>query len=205
VPVRRSAAAAAAAGLALVVLTVAVRARDPLPGEEDLLRRWLVRDGRWRDLWEAVATATDLLPLVVLAGLAALGLAVLGRWREALVALGACVVVWLVNPVLKSLVARSRPDVVTLPEHLSEHSFPSGHAANSAVVVGAALLVLARLRRGQGAVWPLVGAGLLVLVAAAQLALGRHYPSDVLAGWLLAAAIVTTAAMVVPRRSDDSG
>jgi membrane-associated phospholipid phosphatase len=204
VPVRRSAAAAAAAGLALVVLTVAVRAR-PLPGEEDLLRRWLVRDGRWRDLWEAVATATDLLPLVVLAGLAALGLAVLGRWREALVALGACVVVWLVNPVLKSLVARSRPDVVTLPEHLSEHSFPSGHAANSAVVVGAALLVLARLRRGQGAVWPLVGAGLLVLVAAAQLALGRHYPSDVLAGWLLAAAIVTTAAMVVPRRSDDSG
>jgi membrane-associated phospholipid phosphatase len=204
VPVRRSAAAAAAAGLALVVLTVAVRAR-PLPGEEDLLRRWLVRDGRWRDLWEAVATATDLLPLVVLAGLAALGLAVLGRWREALVALGACVVVWLVNPVLKSLVARSRPDVVTLPEHLSEHSFPSGHAANSAVVVGAALLVLARLRRGQGAVWPLVGAGLLVLVAAAQLALGRHYPSDVLAGWLLAAAIVTTAAVVVPRRSDDSG
>lgn len=193
--------------LALGLLTLAVLARGPLPGEERLLREALVTGGGWRESWSTVADTTDLLPLVLVACLAAVVLAVAGHLRVAAVGLGACLVVWALNPAVKELVGRARPDVVDLPAGLSEHSFPSGHAANSAVVVGAGLLVVASLhyRRAVTVGAVAVGAVVLTAAAAAQLALGRHYPSDVLAGWLLAAAVVAAAATVVRRRTDDSG
>jgi undecaprenyl-diphosphatase len=111
-------------------------------------------------------------------------------------------VVWLVNPALKALLARPRPDVTELPGHLSEHSFPSGHAANSAVVVGAAVLIVASWRGTHRIVSLALGAVTLIVVATAQLALGRHYPSDIVAGWLLAAAVLATAAGLM-RSTDD--
>jgi len=198
----RWAAGPASAVLALGALTLAVSVRDPLPGEDALARRLVVGNGPWQDVWAGVATATDLLPLVVVATVGALGLVTVGRWKTALAALGSCAVVWLVNPALKALVARPRPDVTALPGHLSEHSFPSGHVANSAVVVGAAVLIVASWRGTHRIVSLALGAVTLIVVATAQLALGRHYPSDIVAGWLLAAAVLATAAGLM-RSTDD--
>jgi undecaprenyl-diphosphatase len=101
-------------------------------------------------------------------------------------------VVWAVNPVLKELVGRSRPDLWPLPDTVSEYSFPSGHAANTAALAGALLLILHSRRA-----WVV---GLLVaavgLVGLSQLVLGRHYPSDLLAGWLWAAGWISSLAWV---------
>jgi membrane-associated phospholipid phosphatase len=62
------------------------------------------------------------------------------------------------------------------------------------VVVGAAVLVIASWQRTHRRVSLALGAATLIVVATAQLVLGRHYPSDIVAGWLLAAAVLATAA-----------
>ena len=187
---------AAVAALALCALAVAVSSTDPLPGEHRLLQRLAVAEGGpWQDLWGAVARLTDLVPLVVVTAAVVLVLLLRRRWWDAADLLLLSAAVWVVNPVLKSAVARPRPDVVDLPSGLSGWSFPAGHAANTMVLVLALLLVSnvdgRRLR------WAaVVGAAFVLLTAYAQLALERHYPSDLLAGWLLSLALVAGTAAV---------
>ena len=187
---------AAVAALALCALAVAVSSTDPLPGEDRLLQRLAVAEGGpWQDLWGAVARLTDLVPLVVVTAAGVLVLLLGRRWWDAADLLLLSAAVWVVNPVLKSAVARPRPDVVDLPPGLSGWSFPAGHAANTMVLVLALLLVShvdgRRLR------WAAVGGAVFVLLTAyAQLALSRHHPSDLLAGWLLAVALVAGIAAV---------
>jgi membrane-associated phospholipid phosphatase len=87
--------------------------------------------------------------------------------------------------VLKRLVDRRRPDLVPL-EDASALALPSGHTAGTAALPLAAVLVV---RGAQRAGVVVVLALLLVLAtSAAQLALARHHPSDVLAGWVWATA-----------------
>ena len=99
-------------------------------------------------------------------------------------------VVALANPLLKAVVGRDRPTVVEVAGEVSTGSYPSGHAAVSAALVGAlgAALVTLRPRAGRATRWTVgaVSGCALLLVAAGQLALGRHFPSDLLAGWLVA-------------------
>lgn len=174
--------AVASAGAA-VGLGAWVVAAGSVPGERQLLVR--VHDaGRPIDqVMLGLSTATELLPLgVVAVGVLAV-LLVLRRPGDAMLFGAAVAVVWAVNPLLKELVGRSRPDLWPLPASVSEYSFPSGHAANTAALAGALLLIL-HTRRA----WVI---GLLLtavgFVGLSQLVLGRHYPSDILAGWLWAA------------------
>ncbi|MEU4607771.1 phosphatase PAP2 family protein [Kribbella sp. NPDC023972] len=152
-----------------------------LRGEEDVLV-WLHDDDA--SAAQVVSDLTELAPLAAVAVVVLLALLVLRRWRDALFVTTGVGVVWAVNPLLKQLVGRSRPDLWPLPADVSEYSFPSGHAANTTALIGALVLILRKR-------WPAV-AGVVVVVAAgwAQLALGRHYPTDVLAGWLWALAWV---------------
>ena len=95
----------------------------------------------------------------------------------------------LVDTVVKEAVGRPRPSLVEPVATAHGKSFPSGHAMSSTVVYGALLLVFlpAIGRRYRPAVW----AGTVVLVAAigfSRLALGVHYISDVLGGYVLGVA-----------------
>lgn len=81
--------------------------------------------------------------------------------------------------------ARPRPDIVPRLVDVSSLSFPSGHAANSAIVyltlaaVASQAVVQRRVRT-----YLLAAALLLVaLTGASRVYLGVHWPSDVLAGW----------------------
>jgi undecaprenyl-diphosphatase len=93
------------------------------------------------------------------------------------------------DPTLKLLVGRLRPVVAHPVAYGGGNSFPSGHALGSAVAYGALLLVflpaVPRRRRG-------LATGVCVAVVAAvglsRIALGVHYVSDVVAGWLLGVA-----------------
>lgn len=183
-----------ATGLALSALLVgaAVALRDPLPGEAAVLRALHAEDGgAAAAAWTAVSDATDLLPLVLVAAVGMVVLVALRRPRSAALVLAAVSVPWTLNPVLKAAIGRERPDLWPLGD-VSEHAFPAGHAANSTALVAAVVLVLLRSGVGRRTTLGVVGvaAALLVLVGVAQLALGRHYPSDVLAGWLWAGAWV---------------
>ncbi|MFF5159115.1 phosphatase PAP2 family protein [Streptomyces sp. NPDC000348] len=82
-------------------------------------------------------------------------------------------------------------------------SYPSGHTAFlTAFALVVALLVTGRLGLGGTAGTSLVLAAALVAGAAmgwAQVALGAHYPTDVLGGWCTALAVVPATAWLVDR------
>ncbi|PZF94369.1 PA-phosphatase [Micromonospora deserti] len=122
----------------------------------------------------------------------------------------------LLGPLLKLLVGRSRPE---LPDPVAQApglAFPSGHALNAVLAAGVLLVVfLPYARRHRPTARPLVWAAALLLAVVtgfSRVALGVHWTSDVLAGWLLGTAVVaaTAAACTVwragpPTRPDPPG
>jgi membrane-associated phospholipid phosphatase len=101
--------------------------------------------------------------------------------------------------VTKKVVDRSRPPV---PLHLvpeSNASFPSGHATESTALFVTLALVVAVfvLRRPIARATTVLGAGVLsFVVGASRLVLGVHWPSDVLAGWVMGAGIALAVTLV---------
>lgn len=91
----------------------------------------------------------------------------------------------LVNNAVKLAVDRSRPVLPHPVAHADGFSFPSGHA--QAAVVGYAVLLLVFLP-ALHRVWRYLA--VVVTIGFARVALGAHYVSDVLAGYVLGAAWV---------------
>ncbi|MCL6527321.1 MAG: phosphatase PAP2 family protein [Thermaceae bacterium] len=105
----------------------------------------------------------------------------------------------LLNPLLKAVFHRARPDLWPQLTPERDYSFPSGHAMGSLAVV-AALVVLAWPTRWRW--WVAIPGGLFVLgVGLSRLYLGVHFPSDVLAGWLAGLLWVSAVALGLRRRA----
>ncbi|RYD66765.1 MAG: phosphatase PAP2 family protein [Sphingomonadales bacterium] len=87
---------------------------------------------------------------------------------------------------IKALVGRSRPDLIDRLMVEASHSFPSGHAANSAIVyLTLATLLLPILQEREMRRFVIVVALLLTgVIGISRVYLGVHWPSDVLAGWV---------------------
>ncbi|MEU2613303.1 phosphatase PAP2 family protein [Micromonospora sp. NPDC007271] len=105
----------------------------------------------------------------------------------------------LLGALLKLLVGRHRPELLDPVARATGFAFPSGHALNATLAAGVLLLVLlpfARERRSlRSALW---AAAVLITVVTglSRIALGVHWTSDVVGGWLLGLAVLaaTTAA-----------
>jgi undecaprenyl-diphosphatase len=200
---RRLRLAAAALAACFVALAGWVALVGSPPGDERVLvELYDVLGTSWDDAMVAIGVVTNTGPLVAYSVAVVVALVVASRRADA-VRFGAVVaVVFLVNPVLKLLIDRPRPTVRPSPEDLSVLSFPSGHAAGSAVVAGA-LVLLVRSRRWRP--WAaLAGAAAVAVVGFSRVAIGVHYPSDVVGAWLWVAAwllLVQSTAMRLPSRA----
>lgn len=91
----------------------------------------------------------------------------------------------ILNALMKLAFARARPSVVPHLREVFTYSFPSGHAALSAIVYLTIGILLFEVVHGRRARLYCLGVAMLTtaLVGVSRVFLGVHYPSDVLAGW----------------------
>lgn len=143
-----------------------------------------------------VGSQSVLLPVVVI-----IAVALLTRRRLALA--GVLVLAWagalgLYN-IVKQIVGRPRPPMDIWITHPGGSAFPSGHATQSLATFAAIAFVVAALvprARRPGAVLAVV---LALGVGCSRVYLGVHWATDVIAGWLIAAAWVTIVLAVAKR------
>lgn len=192
---------AALAALVVVVLGV-LYAGHSEPGTVD---RWIIQPtaDSVRPPWRNIALATDFLgepagaAMSVVAAVA--GCLLLRRPRAAVLIVAGVGMTVATTTLLKSLVGRT----IHGDDNLS---YPSGHTAFfTALALMVALLATGRLGLGRTTGALLVLAAALVAGAAmgwAQVALGAHYPTDVLGGWCTALAVTPATAWLVDRIAD---
>jgi undecaprenyl-diphosphatase len=158
------------------------------------------RDGlhRYALHHHALVTAAKTLSTIGSAPVYVVVFAAVAGWlvRRRLPGLALFVVVTMVgssvlNALVKLAVDRSRPVLPDPVAHANGMSFPSGHAQSAMVAASVLLLVfLPALRGARGTVAVVVAVAFVAAVGFARVALGVHYVSDVLAGYVLGAAWV---------------
>ena len=123
------------------------------------------------------------------------------RWRA--MVLGAAVLAErMVVDGLKLFVDRARPSFDLYPVVTHSSSFPSGHAGNSmAVFLSIALIAVPRAHRTVAVIIALLAS---LLVGSTRPYLGVHWPSDVIGGWALGAAIAILAWSIAELRDSEA-
>ncbi len=113
-----------------------------------------------------------------------------GKRREAVMLLLVILGAQILSTGLKHLVDRPRPDLVPHGVDVTSPSFPSGHALRSAVLWLSLAGIVARYCSNRTVTVYAVAIALFLtgMVGISRVALGVHWPTDVLAGWSLGAA-----------------
>lgn len=100
----------------------------------------------------------------------------------------------ILDSVFKSLFMRDRPDLWMQLVHETGHSFPSAHAT---VAVALSLAVCVALWNSRWRWWAISTMSFYSLfVSYSRLYLGVHYPTDIIAGWLVALSWVTLVSLL---------
>ncbi len=138
--------------------------------------------------WLSMTWLGNTTPRLVVAGLAILGLLLLRRWHSALFLTGVLLSGITLSTLIKGWVGRPRPQLVAHLDQVSSMSFPSGHALNSTLFYLTVTLIIAPLIIHRTARWFLYGLAISssLAIGISRVALGVHWPSDVLASWVIA-------------------
>ena len=185
--------AVALVGIPFGLLLHQVTQDGPLTELDERWAQWLherIADGGWEEaILRAVSFTGKPVFLFVAIGVPVLWLLHRGAHKLALFLVVVSVGGGLVDSVVKVAVGRPRP---TFDEPIAEafgKSFPSGHSMSSLVCYGALLVVFLPVVPHRFRRWCVALTGLWVLaVGVSRLALGVHYVSDVLGGYVLGAA-----------------
>lgn len=139
-----------------------------------------------RDLTSLGSTVVLAIVTLVVAGY----LAITRTWRTLALVLVSILGGQILSTVLKNLFERARPDLIPGAPEVFTASFPSAHAMLSAVTYLTIAALLARIepRPALKRFYLTVGFGLTILIGISRVALGVHWPTDVLAGWCVGAA-----------------
>ncbi|MBR8834471.1 MAG: phosphatase PAP2 family protein [Stigonema ocellatum SAG 48.90 = DSM 106950] len=123
------------------------------------------------------------LPIVGVIGLVFLSTR---RWRSLTYLLTTVLGSNIINRTVKELMHRIRPHLWDSPFPELDYAFPSGHAMTSMALVAAVII----LTWGSAWRWLILMLGSLFVLAIAwtRLYLGVHFPSDILAGWMVSIA-----------------
>lgn len=146
---------------------------------------------RWFEEMARDLTALGSAGVLVLITVLVAGFLLLARRRAAALLIAFCVGGgWLVTAALKHGFDRPRPDLLPHGTTVFTASFPSGHAAMSAVVYLTLGAMLARLQPTRALRVYIMSAavGLTLLIGTSRVYLAVHWPSDVVAGWTIGAA-----------------
>jgi undecaprenyl-diphosphatase len=108
------------------------------------------------------------------------------RWRSLTYLLTTLFGSIIINRTAKVLLHRVRPHLWQSPSPELDYGFPSGHAMSSMTLV-AALLILTWNSRWRLPV-AVIGGVFVLTIGWTRLYLGVHYPSDILAGWMVSIA-----------------
>jgi len=103
----------------------------------------------------------------------------------------------IMEPVMKTLFQRARPDAFFDYPIPASYSFPSGHAFAALCFYGIlAWLITARLQNvlARSSIW-IFTVLLIFFIGLSRIYLGVHYPTDVVAGYLAAFVWVITVAL----------
>jgi undecaprenyl-diphosphatase len=177
--------------LAVAVMEIAVVARADIAiagAIHSLTTEWLT------SLWMAVS---DLAApkAILLMTLAMSGLLVVGRhWHGAAALVLSVLAAQVAVELAKELISRPRPGGADAIVDPSGFSFPSAHSASAVALYLMLAVIAAGLLKPRLRILAYIAAALVVaLVGFSRVYLGAHYPTDVLAGWLLGGVIVIAA------------
>lgn len=108
------------------------------------------------------------------------------RWRSLTYLLTSMLGSYVINRTIKLLMHRVRPHLWESLSPELNYAFPSGHAMTSMTLVAALVI----LTWGSWWCWPVLMIGSLFVVGIGwtRLYLGVHFPSDILAGWMVSVA-----------------
>ena len=101
----------------------------------------------------------------------------------------------LLNIILKLIFERARPDLWDQLVVETSFSFPSGHAMISAALALSVIYIFWSTRYRWIAFW--AGSLFILVIGFSRLYLGVHYPTDILAGWIVSAAWLCIVIIVV--------
>jgi undecaprenyl-diphosphatase len=202
----------AAAGLWLVVLASAVGVsalaalNDKLPADEPITD-WLQDNSLpGEDISDLVRTITGTEVVLATGAAVALVLWQRGYRRQAVLLAAGLILLAVLQPLLKEIVDRPRPDpdLVRRRAGFDSPSFPSGHVLPATFLYGSLLYFSLVLPLGRIARGIVLTVCILVIVATpiVNVWLGVHWPSDILGSWLWA--LVLLLPVVVLDRSEAS-
>lgn len=112
-----------------------------------------------------------------------------GNARAALVLVAVTLLTREFIRVVKRSLRRVRPDFPSKAQTLRSSSFPSGHALAAVAVYGTVARIVARLEPGVQPAAIVVAPLVMLMIGVSRVALGTHWLTDVLVGFLLGAVI----------------
>jgi membrane-associated phospholipid phosphatase len=188
-----------AGAIALALLSVAAHTHDEFPG--DLGLTLLLQHLNGTPLAPIITFASDAnwpTPAGITAVAVILALAALRQFRAAIATAISGFGADLANVTLNGLVARPRPHNahIQVVAQLGLHSFPSGHVTHVIALYGFLFYVSHRVALAHPAWHPWLRAVqaiclyFMIAIGPARVLLGEHWPSDVLASYILGALVL---------------